>query len=484
MLNESPNEFFVKAGWAAMWNPKSDYYLPNVIKNGISKKGVKVDALGNLELGDVPSSGSFQLMKSDNLASWLPVKTGYVGIKFSNVEVSNINNVTNGGLTYTNASDSKGKISAKIGTPSISITGKYQLVATGLAECALDTAAVIPGGLTSKKMATEVGDSNGFLDTARTQRTKLWQTKNGGQFMDSYYDHNEVFNFTFQKNIGLKNSWKEPANQHFMNTTNEAAKNPDNDVNTGTYTSESKSLGDDDMTYNKNAFNQKIAVANAAFGYSINPPSGTNITTQQFSDAANAAMNFQNIVGDTGNTSDKTKAMSVSSVFKTIGKGEQTKRMAMKNAPMDYKTFIASLTDDEKAYLKKMDVTDEKSMLKSDNDASATLLTGTFQVNMSSGDLTLDADLDFQTEPELKATATVNSFSSDIKVTQVEIHNMNVGWLGLKSIGSKLIEAYNNSSQIESLMQDKIKKELESDKVKNYIASWINTTFQKLLGAF
>ena len=61
--NESPNEFFTQAAWAAMWNPKSDYYLPNVIKNGIAKEGVKVDPLGNLTMDNVPSSGSFQLMK-------------------------------------------------------------------------------------------------------------------------------------------------------------------------------------------------------------------------------------------------------------------------------------------------------------------------------------------------------------------------------------------------------------------------------------
>jgi hypothetical protein len=484
--NESPNEFFTQAAWAAMWNPQSDYYLPNVIKNGIQKEGVKVDPMGFLDLGSVPASGSFQLMKSDNLAPWLPVKTGYVGIQFTNVKVSNMENISNQGLTYTDNSDSQGTISTQIGVPNILISGDYTLVATGLAECALDTAAILPSFKADKMNRVEGSadpvSTDNYLDAARDQRTRLWQTKNGGVFMDKFYDHNEVYNFSFQNNNGLKNSWTQPQNQHFMGTTYDASQNPDTPVNGQTY----KTANNDAVDYNTNAFNQKLAVAYAAYGYSNNPPPSSNITKQQFLDAAYAAQQFEGTVGQTGNTKQNTVPMSVNDVFGTIEAAGQDGRMYVLESgyPANYDEFMASLTDGEKEYLAKMGNVDKNlPLFTSGQDANATLMTGSFTVTISGGTLTLGAVLTFTTDPELKATANVTSFTSNINISSVDITNQ-PSWLGLKSIGQSVIDAYNNSGQIASLMQDKANQQLGSDDVKNYISGWLNTTLQKLLGNF
>lgn len=483
---ESPNEFFTRAAWAAMWNPKSDYYLPNVIKNGIAKEGVKVDPMGNLQLGNVPSSGSFQLMKSDNLISWLPVKSGYVGIEFSNVLVTSMEGVTDGGLTYTDNSDTQGTIAAKIGVPNIQISGSYTLVATGLAECALDSAAILPA-FTADKMNRIEGSADpvstdDYLDAARDQRTRLWQTENGGNFMDMFYDHNEVYNFSFQNNNGLKNSWVQPQNQHFMGTTYNASQNPDTPVNATSYKS---SANGEDVAYNQNAFNQKLSVAYAAYGYAQKPPPSSNITSQQFLDAAYAAQNFEGIVNQTGNTNQNTVPMTVNQVYGTIESGKNTKMLAIdKPIPANYDEFMASLSDEEKSYLARMGNVDKNlSLFTAGEDANATLMTGTFTVTIGGGSLNLGAVLNFVTSPELKATATVNTFTSNLSITSVDITNQ-PSWLGLQSIGGAIIQAYNQSGQIASLMQDQANKQLGSDTVKNYISGWLNTTLQQLLGSF
>jgi len=479
---ESPNEFFTQAAWAAIWNPESDYYLPNVIKKGIIKQGIKVDPLGNLSMDKVPSSGSFQLMKSDRLISWLPVNSGYIGIQFSNVFVSDIENVTNQGLKYKDESDSKGTIEAKIGLPNIRISGDYQLVATGLAACALDSAAVLPATFNDRMPESgELVSTEDYLEEARAQRTKLWQTKNGGLLMDQFYDHNEVYNYSFQHNNGLKNSWIQPANQHFMGTTYQASKNPDTPVNANVYKAGENGATD----YNTNAFNQKLAVAYAAFGYGKNPPEKCNITKEQFNAAGQAALQFEGVVKETGNTSKNTVPMTTNEVYGTIENTTPEKMLeARTRAPRNYDEFMASLTDDEKRYLVSIGNVDKNlQIFTNGEDASATMMKGTFGVTIAGGTLTMDAGLTFTTVPDLKATLNVTSFVSDINIASVDIVNQS-SWIGLDSIGQEVINAYSRSGQIASLMQDKANDQLGSDAVKNYIGGWFNDALQKMLGEF
>lgn len=484
MATDAANEFFIKAAWQSMWDSTNDYYLPNIIKNGINKDGIKIDALGNLKLGNVPSSGSIQLMKSDGLDKWLPVKSGYVGVKFSDVLISEIENVTNGGLTYKGISSETGTIKAKINLPAISISGNYTLVAKGLAECALDSAALIPATDSNSDLRTD-----NYLEAARGQRTKLWQTKHGGKLMDQYYEHNEVYNFTFQKNLGLIYSWQKPCNQYFMGTTYDSVQNPGGEpVNTGTYVPDDNK--ETTTSYNENAFLQKLALSSAAFGFSLHPPAGTNITKQQFQDAASAAQNFEGNVATTGNKNVGGKVeiipMNINEVYDHINSYDPAQELrTTETMPSDYESFRASLTDDEIAYLNHIDKEGAAlNVLESTGkDASATLLTGTFTVSISSGDLILDSGVTFTLESkELTATTVVTSFTSDLSISSIDITNQQTSWSGLESIGAKLIQAFNNSGQIASLMEDKVNKELESDTIKNFISTWLNDTLKKVLG--
>lgn len=483
---ESPNEFFTKLVWGNLWNPASPYYLPNVVANGIKKEGIDISPLGNISLASVPPSGSLQLMKSSNLLGFLPIKTGYIGIEFSDVEIQQIGSMTDGGLTYTDdPNDStKGSITANIDIPDLEVSGNYVVVATGLAQCAIDTAGLLsflPGGTTNAvgEEAAESGPTvDNCLTAATNQRTKLWQTPNGDQLMNQYYDYNEVYNWMFQNDPSVQTSWQEPANTYFMEQTYNASNNTSsmyvndtayNDTETGEETS-----------YNQNAFSQQITLTFSALGWAANPPSGVAITSQQFSDAATAAASFgSDQVHSTGNTENQTTPMTFDDVYTHVEQYQSSTEQKTR-APLTLETLV--LTDWQRAYLKKIhDKVAAKTPVESDTDSSATLVQGTFSLVISSGQLTLDANLTFPKSGN--PTAEVTSFSADFSVSSVDIHNISDWTIGkLASIGHQIEKALSDASFIQDLLSDKTNDALESDTVMNYLSTWINKTMAQVLG--
>lgn len=491
--SESPNEFFTKLVWSNLWNSKSPYYLPNVVNNGIKQGGVDISPLGTISLPNIPPSGSLQLMKSDNLASWLPVKTGYVGIEFSNVVVQQLGSMTDGGLTYTdNPSDpTKGSIAAKINIPNLQISGKYVVVATGLAECALDTAGALSflpvfdaNAESAEATAVSTDDSSPTLDdyltAATNQRTKLWQTPNGGQLMDKYYDHNEVYNWMFQQDPSVQYSWQLPENKQFMQQTYQASEKPSSAlVNSGTYSDMERN---EDTSYNKNAFNQQITITFSALGWANNPPPGASITSQQFTDAANAASSFgSKQVKSTGNTENETTAMTFDDVYNHVSSYQAQE--AMNSAPEPQLTLeTLVLTDSQRKHLQRVhEGVAARATMATSSDGNATLVQGTFALVISGGQLTLNANLTFPNSGN--PTADVTAFSANFTVASITINNISDWTLGkLSSIGHQIDQALQQAAFIRNLLSDKTNDALGSDTVKNYISTWINDTFAKVLG--
>lgn len=509
--NPSPNEFFTRLVWANLWNPQSKYYLPKVVINGVHESGINIDPLGNIAVPNVPASGSFELMKSDNLASWLPVKTGYVGIQFSNVFVQGLGSMTDGGLNYTdNQSDpTKGSMEATIRFPAnINIVGDYVVVATGLAQCALDTAGAlsflpIPHGLRAEGVegAENAPDPvEPYLNAARAQRSRLWQTPNGGQMMDKFYDHNEVYNWMFQNNESMQESWVEPANTYFMKQTYEASGKPDSmKVNNGVYNSpdNANNANDDDgMTYNENAFAQQITMSFAALGIAQNPkrvPAG--FTSEQFAAAATAASKFgTGPVQSTGNTDEQTTPLTVNEVYGHVASGNSASFNKTAEAdrellkfpvdPVPYTLETLPMTPFQRSYLDKMQAraADREAMLAAGSgDASATLVRGSFSLQISGGSLVLDADITF---PNTGApTATAKKLKANIHVTGVNIKNISDWYAGsLSSIGHQIDQALANSDSIRNLIADKVNDSIGSEDVLKFITNWVNDTFAKVLG--
>ena len=486
-VQESANEFFTKLVWANLWNVKSPYYLPNVIMNGIDKAGIKVGPLGSFQIDKLPASGSFQLMKSHKLESWLPVKTGYIGIEFSNMTIAQLGSATDGGLSYTDDPNdpSKGSITASVNLPGISITGNYVLVATGLAQCALDTAGALsflPGSLSADEAQSVASDDNGELDqylqAARDQRARLWQTPNGGLLMDKYYEHNETYNWMFQNNPTTQTSWQEPANKYFIQQTYKASADPaSSPVNTGNYSDD----GGDTTSYNDNAFSQQITVTFSALGYAEKLPPDCPITSQQFSDAGNAASDFGNTeVASSGNSQDNTVPMTFNDIYTHVS-GYQPSESPVPKNPHTLETYRQQLTKKQLAYLKKIQQKVAQRVTLSSDSASATLIQGTFNLSVSGGKITLAAGLTFPAQGN--AMAEVTGLSASINVSAIDINNISDWTTGkMESIGSEVSKALEQASFIRNLLVDKVNDELGSDTVKDFLSTWINDTLAKVLG--
>ncbi|WP_160139808.1 hypothetical protein [Chryseobacterium sp. c4a] len=182
-MDTNPNQQIVINAWNMLWNKQKhpDYYLPDVILNGIKANGITVDPLGNL---DIPKYGPFTLFQESGLGS--------ISIEFSNNIIQGLNTMSNDGI---NVPADGSAFSATVKISALASSGKFDVLATGLSMCAVDSVWAL-GSLTGKKAlsAADIDDSPGIIQ-AKDYRTKLLNQGENGQFLVStYYDNNNVYN--------------------------------------------------------------------------------------------------------------------------------------------------------------------------------------------------------------------------------------------------------------------------------------------------
>ena len=449
------NAFMVKLAWSELWDSSGPYYLPNMIMNQVSHEGYTIGPMGTVKVGSIDT---IQLMKSQNLANWLPVKSGTVGIKFSDLKATGMDTLaTTGpdqGLTYTPDStdpDNKGSITATLSLGPVDISGNYVVVASGLSMCALDTA----GGLGFLLPGEDPqGDYDTYIAQAKTQRTKLWQTPNGGKLMDRFYDHNEALNCVYQTNLGLQTVWKLPDNKDYIAHTYDATQQ-DIPVNP-------------DQGYNENAFTQQIALTTAL-------DRAKESDTDQFGKAAEAVVDFKGNVYDTGNSMDEHMPMTVNQTFDTIANPPSNRLRSAGSGEMSEKEKAAV------ARVREIFRKAEEEQGPAPAGQYATMIQGTCGVHIANADLTLKADLDFS-NPE-KVTATVKPLSAAFPVTKVTIKNISDWTLGkMSSIGTELEQHYEGADSVHNFVHDKIQDAIESDTVTGFLQDAFDAALQKLLG--
>lgn len=138
-----------------------------------------------------------------------------------------------------------------------------------------------------------------FLDTARTQRTRLMDTPNGRQLMGIYNEHNEVYHEVFTNSEATRDTWVAGgATAQMARDTHEAVQ--DNGVvNSATKTYPGH------VTYNANAFVQQlnICVNTAGADPNFDPwdPHAKPDPKSKYIKASLAALNFGKAVKTTGN---------------------------------------------------------------------------------------------------------------------------------------------------------------------------------------
>lgn len=187
MDNMNPNQLIVTEAWNMLWNKKKypDYYLPDVIMNGIKAAGVTVDPLGNL---DFDTLGPYSLFNDSNLGS--------ISLEFTENIVGGLNTMCNKGIVVPPDGLS---FTATVGVTALTGSGHFNVLATGLSTCAIDSAWLLgefgaSASYTDGTGAANPDDSTG-IQAAKSYREKLLaQGENGMLLVAAYYDNNEVYN--------------------------------------------------------------------------------------------------------------------------------------------------------------------------------------------------------------------------------------------------------------------------------------------------
>lgn len=186
------------------------------------------------------------------------------------------------------------------------LTGRYQLFGLETPRVELDT-----GGLMAPlaTMAAAPGDAPTItveqydqLQQANDQRSKLNQTSNGRALVGTYNTHNDVYNEVFNTNAQLRRVWADGgATKEMSDYTSDALKtnavvNPTADLRT---------FGTKKLSYNQNAFAQKLNVWAACLDVD--------------EAAAEAALDFgDQVTKTTKNTQKLTVPMTGDQVYSTV----------------------------------------------------------------------------------------------------------------------------------------------------------------------
>ena len=148
------------------------------------------------------------------------------------------------------------------------------------------------------------------LNQANDQKNELNKTAAGRQLLGTYNQHNDVYNYCFQTNSGLRDFWKKDGtSQDMCNYTSNALK-ADLVVNPA---QNDRTFGKNGASYNENAFLQAFALHTACM-----VAKGNYHDPNKALDAAKAIPSFMNTVSQTGNTKDKTSPMTSSQVYSTL----------------------------------------------------------------------------------------------------------------------------------------------------------------------
>ncbi len=170
-----------------------------------------------------------------------------------------------------------------------------------------------------------------YLNNARRQRERLYQTKNGGTLMAQYDEHNEIYNEAFRGRDDeqskllastLRDNWRAGGITSEMAKDTHEATNDDGNADTPINQASKRYTKADgsQMTYNQNAFTQQlnVAVSTAMQDPSFNlfkPPDNDS----KYTKAALTALTFGTTVGDsTGNSKDRITEMKRETVYQSV----------------------------------------------------------------------------------------------------------------------------------------------------------------------
>ncbi len=206
-ISESADCVLVGKLWSFIWNSKSgDYYLPNIIKNGLRAEGFSIPPFSTIDVGDIPKITMF------DKKPW-----GSVAISMSHTTLSGLDTASKGSLAC-KTSDGDTTVTLSINFGDLLYRGGYEVSSSGLAGCAIGTAYNYLHFLQEA-----VAGSDNDLDLARWYRDDtehgLPSSENGRLLLGAYYLHQDTiqslmtssvnpFTPNFKSNLGSKATGK------------------------------------------------------------------------------------------------------------------------------------------------------------------------------------------------------------------------------------------------------------------------------------
>lgn len=171
--------------WDFLWNPSSgDYYLPNIIKNGLNAPlfGIKIPPFATISVGDIPTITMFK---------WA---LEYMGVTMTSNQLSGLDTIQKGQLTCTSVSETQTNLTISAPFGQVVFSGKYDVGASGVTGCAMATAAGIMGGdVHTAAMLSGDSSDNPDLDLASWYRDQpLQESDNGQTLVGAYYGHQDT----------------------------------------------------------------------------------------------------------------------------------------------------------------------------------------------------------------------------------------------------------------------------------------------------
>ncbi|MFC3758629.1 hypothetical protein ACFONJ_21820 [Chryseobacterium tructae] len=481
----NPNQQIVINAWNMLWdkNKHPDYYLPDVILNGIKANGITVDPLGNL---DIPKYGPFTLFNEPVLGS--------ISIEFTNNIIHGLETMSNNGIDVPTDGLS---FSATVKVASLVSSGKFDVLATGLSMCAIDSVWAL-GHLTGKKefSAADADDSPGIVQ-AKNYRTQLLNQGENGQFLVStYYDNNDVYNdITNDPNSMFAHKWPvyqtsglgpdgktrvTVTSQSLSSETTTAAQNPD---------STSQVVGYD--AYNSHSYigqGLMIKSIDHKIGELQNQYSGQTIpaSVQAQIDRLQQAKDATFIFGENTKpiTQDNANGINVNTAMNNV---KNTSPITNSEMTSKHKTGMSlsklAVTDDYPLYTAAMASVDEMEKefleLKAANALSSNLkdstpVSGTYNLTIPVPTVTFKGKI--STDSGLSVTIT--SITPVIPPLTFNLVPSDSG----SSLVTKILQHYASATYIHQLAQSKANDALNSDKVRGYITDRINQALNKVFG--
>ena len=174
--------------WKLIWDPTSELYLPNVIKNGLNDPslGINISPFNTVDIGDFPEITMFKE----------PV-LGYMKIYLSDCQLEGLGSITKGTLQCNDSSSDKTTFTVTFPFSLLDFSGKYGVSAGGgIAGCSIAAAAAILGGdayspFPAAPLTLSDDDPvNQNIDQSLWYRQPLSDHENGQLMLGAYYQDN------------------------------------------------------------------------------------------------------------------------------------------------------------------------------------------------------------------------------------------------------------------------------------------------------